>query len=121
MAFGKTLSLLNDKAIAFRIFHIVFAVVILIASLKTVLEAVGVSNWALFTLAAVEAVAAILFVFPKFTKISGVVLMAIFLLVCTISVLSGVILSSLHLIVYLICTYFIVVYCNENKSSDQAH
>jgi hypothetical protein len=109
MTFEKTRPVLLDKTTAFKIFHIVFSVVILIASLKTVFEAVGVSNWALFTLATAEAIAVVLFVVPKFTQPSGMVLMAIFLLAVVLSLVSGVIMSQLHLIVYFICTYFIVV------------
>ena len=105
-------SLFQNQTKAFKLFHFVFSVVILIASLKTVIEAGNVSNWPLLILAGVETIAVIFFIFPKYTKISGMVLIAIFLLAIVLSLLTGVIMSELHLIVYLVCTYFIVVHGN---------
>ncbi len=109
MAAENLLPVLLDKANAFKIFPMVFSAVILVASLKTVVEAVDASNWALFMLATAETIAVVLFVYPKFTKVSGLVLMAIFLLAIILSLVSGVIMSQLHLIVYLVCTYLILV------------
>ncbi len=40
------------------------------------------------------------------------VLMVIFLIAIVLSLAVGVIMSQLHLIVYLVCTYFIVVHGN---------
>jgi len=117
MGIEKLMSVLFDKTTSFKIFHIVFSVVILIASLKTAVEALNSSNWALFALAAVEAIAAILFVFPRFTQISGKVLMVIFLLAVGLTLAAGLILGQLHLIIYFVCTYFIVV-LDKNAQTD---
>ncbi|MEP3049400.1 MAG: hypothetical protein ABJL55_16250 [Roseibium sp.] len=119
MVAENLLSILHNRAMAFKIFHIVFSAVILVASLKTAVRAVEVSNWALFTLATAEAIAVVLFVFPKFTKISGLVLMAIFLLAIVLSLVSGVIMSQLHLIVYFVCTYIIVVLDSQELTGEE--
>lgn len=107
-----------DTVQAFKIFHAVFVLVILIASLKTVVEALGASNHALFALASVEAIAAVFFVFPKFTKGAGIVLLAIFLLVSSISLITGSLIANIHLLLYFACTLFIVVHGNVWKSSN---
>lgn len=118
MVVEKTVSFLHNQARVFNIFHIVFSIIILLASLKTVIKAIGVSNWALFALAGAEVIAVILFVFPKLTKGAGVALMIIFSIAIALSLATGVIAEQLHLIVYFICTYFIVVHGNSlGKSS----
>ena len=107
------ISIFGNQLLAFNIFHIVFSAIILIASIKTVMEALAVSNWALLALAGAEVIAVILFVFPKLTKGAGIALMAIFLLAIVLSLAVGIIMSQLHLIVYFICTYYIIVHGNS--------
>jgi hypothetical protein len=120
MTIGTSLAILHDKTIAFRIFHYVFSLVIFVASVKTVTEAIGEANWALFALATAEAIAVVLFVFPPFMKIAGMVLMAIFLLAIVLSLVVGVLMSNLHLIVYLACTYFIVAHGNPSSNKPES-
>ena len=117
MAVEKTFSFLRDKAQAFKVFHIVFSIIILIASLKTVVDAMGASNTALLALAGAEVIAVILFVFPKFTKNAGIALIVIFLIAIAFSFVAGIVMSQLHLIVYLVCTYYIVIHGNAWSKS----
>jgi hypothetical protein len=106
MIVKNKISIFGHEVLAFNIFHIVFSTIVLIASIKTVIEALAVSNWALLALAGAEMIAVVLFVFPKLTKGAGIALMAIFLLAIVISLAVGIIMSQLHLIVYFICTSF---------------
>lgn len=110
---ARTLPL--DPMKTFKLFHITFALVILVASLKTVIDAMGTSNLPLIALASVEAIAAIFFAVSRFTYTAGMVLMAIFLLVIMISVLTGSIIINVHLILYFVCTLFIVVHKHSRR------
>lgn len=113
MIVKNKISIFGHEVLAFNIFHIVFSTIVLIASIKTVIEALAVSNWALLALAGAEMIAVVLFVFPKLTKGAGIALMAIFFLTIVISLAVGIIMSQLHLIVYFICTYLIIVHGNS--------
>ena len=105
-------TILNDKTKAFKIFHIAFSIIIFVSSLETVIRAFGIANWPLFTLAVTEVIAVSLFIVPEFTKSAGIALMLIFLIAIVLCVVTGIIMSQLHLIVYLICTFYIVVHGN---------
>ncbi len=121
MMTGKLRVFSLDPVCAFKTLHITFSLVILIASLKTVVEAMGASNQALVALASVEAIAAIFFIFPGFIRSAGLVLMAIFLLVIIISVLTGMIINNVHLVLYFACTLFIVAHassCSKRQLTD---
>lgn len=115
MTAGKALPFFHDELAAFKIQYIVFSVVIFNCQLEDCSEAIGSTNWALLALGTAEAIAVCLFVFPRSTRISGKALMAIFLLAIVLSLVTGVIMSQLHLIVYLVCTYFIVVHENASQ------
>jgi len=108
--------LFSNKKLAFKLFHLTLALVILLASLKTVIDAVSDSNWPLLALASAEVVAVILFALPRFIKASGIALMIIFAIAITFATLAGILLMNLHLFVYLACTYFIIVYPHDNAS-----
>jgi len=105
--------LFNNKKLAFKLFHFSFALTILLASLKTVVDALSDSNWALLALATAEVIAVILFPLPRFIKTSGIALMIIFAIAIIFATLAGILLANLQLIIYLACTYFIIVYTRD--------
>jgi len=111
----KTMSnpLFNNKKLAFKLFHFTFVLIILLASLKTVVDAVADSNWPLLALAGAEVIAVLLFPLPRFIKASGIALMSIFAIAIIFATLAGILLMNLQLIIYLVCTYFIIVYTRD--------
>ena len=98
---------------AFIVFHLTLAAVILVQSVSTAVHAAGVQvdtapNWHLFVLATIEAIAAVLFVFPRTIRVGGGVLLIILLIAFFAHVHTGD--TQLHLLVYAASVFFIVVH-----------
>ena len=110
MTTGTVTSRISNVRRAFESFRIVFAAVIFLASGKTIVDAIAVTNWALVGLATVEAIAAMFLLVPRFIKPAGFVLSMVFALAIMLSVVGGVVMSHLHLLIYLPCAYFIAVH-----------
>lgn len=89
-------------------FHLTLATVVLLQSAFTVFHAFGgeaATNWPLFILASVEALAAILFLIPATLRLGGIVLCLVFSLAFTAHASIGE--FELHLLVYAAGTVFI--------------
>ena len=90
-------------------FHLTLASVVFVQSVVTAFNAFLIepdANWFLFSLATVEAVAAILFVIPATLRFGGIVLCLVFLFAFMIHVIIGE--FELHLLVYIAGTVFIL-------------
>jgi hypothetical protein len=90
-------------------FHLTLAGVVFVQSLLTAYNALLVepdANWLLFSLASVEAVAALLFVIPVTLMFGGIVLCLVFFVAFTIHAIVGE--FELQLLVYGAGTVFIL-------------
>ena len=90
-------------------FHLTLASVVLVQSVSTAFKAFWVepdANWHLFSLASVEAVAAILFVIPATLRFGGIVLCLVFSVAFTAHAIVGE--FELGLLVYGAGTVFIL-------------
>ena len=94
---------------SFVAFHLTLASVVLVQSVSTAIKAFWVepdANWHLFSLASVEAVAAILFVIPATLRVGGTALCLVFFVAFTLHAIIGE--FELHLLVYFAGTLFIL-------------
>ncbi len=94
---------------SFVVFHLTLASVVFIQSILTAINAFWVelnANWLLFSLASVEAVAAILFVIPVTLRFGGIVLCLVFFVAFTIHAIIGE--FELQLLVYGAGTIFVL-------------
>ena len=107
---------------AFIVFHLTLAVVILVLSVTTAVSAAGIlddttPNWHLFTLATVEALAAVLFVIPRTTGLGGRLLMVILLFAFCLHAVGRD--FQLPLLVYAAGAFFVVRHGNAmSKPAD---